>query len=73
MKELGRRIRQKRREKGWTQARLAREIDYSEGHISHIEHGKHPSIGVAVLYKIAKALDTPMTWFIEGDSYYDHC
>ena len=54
-KDIGARIRNKRKEKDITQEKLAEQIDISVTHMSHIETGS-TKLSLPVLVKIANAL-----------------
>jgi transcriptional regulator with XRE-family HTH domain len=61
---LGARIRELRKSRGWTQARLAAMIDIEQKHVSRIELGKnYPTIDR--LEKMAEALKVPLTSFFD--------
>lgn len=56
-KKVGTTIRRYRKEKGWTQEKLAFVSDLHRAYIGHIERGEK-NIGLENLEKIAKALKT---------------
>ena len=58
--ELGRRIKNFRRLKGWTQTDMAVCLDIARTYISEIENGKR-EVGVITLQIIAKGLGTTMS------------
>ena len=59
---LGRAILSLRKDRGWSQKRLAREIGHDHSYVSHLEAGNRvPSMGL--LTSIADALDVPV-WLI---------
>ncbi|MGM0471047.1 MAG: helix-turn-helix domain-containing protein [Bacillota bacterium] len=61
--ELGRRIRQKRKEKDFSLSKLAEEIECTPSFLSQVERGKaEPSI--TSLRKISRALNVPMFYFL---------
>ena len=56
---LGDFIREKRKQKNWSQRDLAAAAGISNAEISRIEAGKRKEPSTSVLKEIAKALDTP--------------
>ena len=62
---LGKRIRELRKEKGWTQTDMAVYLDMNRGHISDIERGKREA-GIITLQVIARGLDTTMSKLLQG-------
>lgn len=56
LRALGKRIKDFRIEKEFSQEKLAEKADMSREHLSCIERGKHP-INIANLYKIADAFE----------------
>lgn len=64
-KVIGERIKEVRREKGWSQERLSEEIDVTTVYISRVERGS-AQINLKRLAQISKALDTSMEYLIEG-------
>lgn len=60
---LGEKVKQKRRELGYTQEKLAEICDISTGFLGHIENGtRAPSL--ETLYNIACALHTGIDYFL---------
>lgn len=57
---LGTRVRQLRKEKGWTQAELAEKIDKTTEMICHLENGS-ASTKLKTLENIAKAFDVEVS------------
>jgi transcriptional regulator with XRE-family HTH domain len=55
VRKVGRRIRELRQKKGWSQERLAEEADLHRTYIGQVERGEK-SIGVENLFRIAQAL-----------------
>lgn len=53
---VGRRIRELRQEKGWSQQLLADHAELERAHLSRLEEGKREA-GLRVLERIARALD----------------
>ena len=65
MKELiGKRIRERRKELGFTQGKLAAMCNVSRERISFIENGKCNDVLVSTLTSIAAALDTTVEFFL---------
>jgi transcriptional regulator with XRE-family HTH domain len=56
---LGARIREVRKEKGITQTKLAETCEIEKANMSRIESGQ-TNVTVLTLWKISKALDTPV-------------
>lgn len=57
--QLGQRIQQARRAKGWTQEDLAHHAGLDFSYLNQLENGKrNPSL--STLYKIATALEVPL-------------
>ncbi|MDG7001216.1 MAG: helix-turn-helix transcriptional regulator [Nitrososphaerota archaeon] len=63
--ELGQRIRNLRKRKGWTQTDMAVCLDMGRTHISDIEQGKR-EVGVITLQVIARGLNTKMSELLRG-------
>jgi transcriptional regulator with XRE-family HTH domain len=55
VRKVGRRIRELRQKKGWSQEKLAEEADLHRTYIGQVERGEK-SIGVENLYRLARAL-----------------
>jgi len=53
---VGRRIRELRKEKGWSQQLLADHAELERAHLSRLEEGRREA-GIRVLERIARALD----------------
>ncbi len=62
---LGDYMREKRKEKDWSQRDLANASGVSNAEISRLEAGKRKEPSIAVLEKIAKALNTPISEVLE--------
>ena len=60
---LGKRIKNKRIEKGFTQEQLGELCALSAAHIGHIERGTR-ILSVDVLFRISQALDTSIDWLV---------
>ncbi len=58
--QLGRRIRELRRERGWRQIDLAAHAELSKTHINELEAGKR-EVGIKALERLAHALDTTVS------------
>jgi len=59
LKQLGRRVKELRKGKGWSQEKLAKVADISRTYMGTIEVGtKQPTLWT--LFRIAKALDVPV-------------
>ena len=57
-KKLARRIRQLRKEKGWTQQKLADEADITMRHVQRLEStNKTPAIEIDSIIRISKAFN----------------
>ncbi len=64
-KIIGQRIKEARKEKGWSQEKLSEEIDVTTVFISRVERG-FCQANLKRLAQIAKALDTSLEYLIEG-------
>jgi transcriptional regulator with XRE-family HTH domain len=62
---IGQRIRTVRKRKGYTQEKLAENLDVSTVYVSQIENGK-TKLSLEMLIKIAALLDTDPGFFISG-------
>lgn len=60
-----------RRAKGWSQARLAYEAGVPQSAISDIESGKRKNPGVKTLSKIAAALEVRLSVLIDSNDALD--
>lgn len=67
VRKVGRRIRELRQKKGWSQEELAEEAGLHRTYIGQVERGEK-SIGVENLFKIAKALGVPAVAIVRGIS-----
>jgi len=63
--EIGKRIKQKRKEKNYTQSELGEKLNISTVYISNIENGKE-EISLNRLGELASVLDTNIEFFITG-------
>lgn len=66
----GQRIRQARRQAGWTLAELGVATGYSVSHLSEIERGVSP-ITLALLEDLAAAFCLSPLWFVDLDGAED--
>lgn len=64
-KIIGQRIKEARREKGWSQDKLSEVIDVSPVYISRVERGS-TQINLNRLVQLANALDTSIEYLIIG-------
>lgn len=62
-------IRQKRKEKKLSIARLSKNSNVARGYISEIENGKCNNPGIKTLWKIKKVLGCSLDELIEEDNY----
>ena len=67
VRKVGRRIRELRQKKGWSQEKLAEEANLHRTYIGQVERGEK-SIGVENLFRIAKALGVPAAAIVRGIS-----
>lgn len=63
--EMGKRIRNLRRDKGFTQEQLAELCDLSAAHIGHVERGTR-TLSIDTLVKIAMVLETGADYLLFG-------
>jgi len=63
--QLGERIRELRRKRGWRQIDLAVHAELSKTHICDVETGKR-EIGIEGLKRIADALDKTLSEILDG-------
>lgn len=68
--EIGQRIRDIRKQRGYTQEALAEAADLSASYVSHIELGAK-SASLAAILQIAKALDTSLDQLLYGNQGND--
>ena len=68
--ELGRRIRDRRKDLGWTQGQLAERAAISKGFLSDLENGKR-SVGADILLDIARALSSSLDYLMVGEPSAD--
>lgn len=62
---IGERIRQARKNKGWSQEKLSEEIDVATAFLSRVERG-HSQINLKRLAQISRALEVPLEKLITG-------
>ena len=67
---IGKRVRDARLAKGWSQEDLGRHIDKTDGWVSAIEIGRHGT-NIMMLLEFARALDKPLVYFLGGDENRD--
>jgi transcriptional regulator with XRE-family HTH domain len=65
VRKVGRRIRELRQKKGWSQEKLAEEARLHRTYIGQVERGEK-SIGVENLFRIAKALTVKAAVLLRG-------
>lgn len=65
--ELGSRIQQLRKQRGWTLDQLAGEAGVTKGFLSQVENGKTQPTG-KVLLRIARALGASTDWLLAGET-----
>ncbi|MBQ8001779.1 MAG: helix-turn-helix transcriptional regulator [Ruminococcus sp.] len=63
--KIGQRIRKLRKEKGWTQARLAEKSGVEPSHISHIERAA-TKLSLPTLISLANTLDATLDELVYG-------
>ncbi|MCQ2415808.1 MAG: helix-turn-helix domain-containing protein [Lachnospiraceae bacterium] len=64
--QIGNRIRERRRAKGYTQAVLAEKADISDTYVCYIENGQK-KVSMQVLMQIAEALEVSADCLLYGD------
>lgn len=68
-RQIGLKIKERRRNQGLTQEYIANQLDVNPSHISNIEGGRaHPSL--SALVKIANILECSVDYFISGEYTY---
>ena len=68
--EIGQRIRDIRKQRGYTQEALAEAANLSASYVSHIELGLK-SASLAAILQIAKALDVSLDQLLYGNQVFD--
>lgn len=66
---ISKNIKKYRRQKGWTQEKLAEEINYSLSFISGIESSYHQTFSLGAAWRIAQALDVNFDKLCEDDEH----
>lgn len=64
-KEIGHRIRKRRKELGITQTQIQQETNISSGNLSCIENGKYLPSAMALM-ELSKILDCSVDWILTG-------
>ncbi len=64
-KIIGKRIKEARKDKGWSQEKLSEEIDVTTVYISRVERGSS-QVNLKRLAQISKALDVSLEYLIGG-------
>ena len=64
--EFGCRLRQARRERGFTQERLAEELNISTDHLGKLELGRR-GVSIDLLIDMSNALHVTLDYLIKGD------
>ncbi len=65
---IGKNIKKYRKLRGWTQEKLAEEIDYSLSFISGIESSYHQTFSLGALWRISRALGVDFYKLCEDDN-----
>jgi len=58
-------LKQLRKDRGWSQAKLAEEADVTNAYIAQLETGKKKNPSLDVLKRLARALGVPMGELLE--------
>ncbi len=58
---VGKNVRKYRKQKGWTQKKLAEESRYSKQFISNIENNVHQTFSLGTLWKLAQVLEVDLS------------
>ena len=67
---IGARIRERRREKGWTQKELALRVGTSNKYISHVENGvKFPSLEMLIC--LSREMDVSLDYLISAEPFQE--
>ena len=67
LEQIGKRIRKKRKEKKWTQQKLAEKSGLSVPFISNVERGTQ-EMGILSLIAISNALDVSVDWILRNNT-----
>lgn len=65
-KEIGQRIKERRKELGITQTQIQQETNISSGNLSCIENGKYLPSAMALM-ELSKILDCSVDWILTGN------
>ena len=65
MPSVGERIRERRKQLGWTQDELVRKAGISKGFLSNLENGKR-SVGAEILYDLARVMGLSLDYLMSG-------
>jgi len=65
MPSVGERIRERRKQLGWTQDQLVRKAGISKGFLSNLENGKR-SVGAEILYDLARVMGLSLDYLMSG-------
>lgn len=68
--EIGRQVRRLRRQRGWSQAKLAERADLSDTYISHIERATK-QVSLNALLRLAAALEVTLDQLLSGSQSQD--
>lgn len=63
---VGKQIRKYRKQKGWSQSKLASECSFTDTFISNLENNAFQTISLNSLYHIAKVLGVPTKMLLDG-------
>jgi len=63
--QLGKRIREQRKKRRWTQSEMAAYLGLRRGHISDLERGRR-EIGLLILQIVATGFETTMANLLKG-------
>lgn len=66
---IGKNIKKYRKLKGWTQEKLAEEIDYSLSFISAIESAYHQTFSLGAIWRISRVLNIDFCKLCEDENY----
>ncbi len=65
---IGKNVKKYRKLKGWTQEKLANEINYSLSFISGIESSYHQTFSLGAIWRISKVLDVDFAKLCENEN-----
>ena len=63
---FGQRVRDRRKELGWTQVALAKKAGISNGFLSDLESGKRKNVGAVALLNISRVLQVSLDYLMTG-------